>query len=98
MGNFAGALVSGGLGGTSSFGQFDGADLVAALGNNDDNNNDHEEIEEEEGAPPLIQPMSTSASQRLVAGQAVTDLSSAVKELVDNAIDAGAGRVTGELY
>ncbi|KAL9180359.1 hypothetical protein ACHAXT_008329 [Thalassiosira profunda] len=32
-GNFAGALVGGGgLGGTSSLGQFDGADLVAALG------------------------------------------------------------------
>ena len=30
--NFAGALVSGGLGSTSAFGQFDGADLVAALG------------------------------------------------------------------
>lgn len=44
----------------------------------------------------LIQPIPPQAIQRIVAGQAITDLSSAVKELVDNAIDAGAQRVTSE--
>ncbi len=46
--------------------------------------------------PQLIQPIPSQAIQRIVAGQAITDLSSAVKELVDNAIDAGAHRVTSE--
>ena len=44
----------------------------------------------------LIQPIPPQAIQRIVAGQAITDMSSAVKELVDNAIDAGAHRVTSE--
>lgn len=46
--------------------------------------------------PHLIQPIPPQAIQRIVAGQAITDLSSAVKELVDNAIDAGARRVMSE--
>ena len=44
----------------------------------------------------LIRPIPTAAIGRIVAGQAITDLASAVKELLDNAIDAGAKRVTGE--
>mmetsp|Transcript_36023 Transcript_36023/g.43396 ORF Transcript_36023/g.43396 Transcript_36023/m.43396 type:complete len:1051 (-) Transcript_36023:88-3240(-) len=40
--------------------------------------------------PSLIIPISDKTIQRIVAGQAISDLSSAVKELVDNAIDAGA--------
>lgn len=52
--------------------------------------------EEQEESPLLIQPIPSQAIQRIVAGQAITDLSSAVKELVDNAIDAGAQRVTSE--
>ena len=46
--------------------------------------------------PRLIRPIPTAAIGRIVAGQAITDLASAVKELLDNAIDAGAKRVTGE--
>lgn len=51
---------------------------------------------EKEEAPPIIQPIDPQAIQRIVAGQAVTDLTSAVKELVDNAIDAGSKRIVGE--
>lgn len=36
--NFAAALSSGGLGGTTSFGQFDGADLLSALGGSSSHN------------------------------------------------------------
>lgn len=43
-----------------------------------------------------IQPIPQQSIHRLVAGQAVCDLTSAVKELVENAIDAGATRVCGE--
>ena len=43
-----------------------------------------------------ILPIPQPSIQRLVAGQAITDLTSAVKELVDNSVDAGAGRVVGE--
>ena len=66
-----------------------------------------EEEEEDEGGEegaggeespliPLIRPIPEGSVGRIVAGQAVTDLGSAVKELLDNAIDAGARRVWGE--
>ncbi|KAL7506782.1 hypothetical protein ACHAXN_004013 [Cyclotella atomus] len=45
-----------------------------------------------------IQPIPKQSIHRLVAGQAVSDLTSAVKELVENAIDAGATRVCVKLY
>jgi hypothetical protein len=48
------------------------------------------------GPPSSIVSIPTSAVHRLVAGQAVTDLASAVKELVDNAIDAGATSINSE--
>lgn len=44
----------------------------------------------------LIAPMDTGSIQRIVAGQAVTDLASAVKELVDNSLDAGAKTINSE--
>lgn len=41
-----------------------------------------------------IVPMSVQDLGRIVAGQAISDLASAVKELIDNALDAGATSIT----
>jgi len=41
-----------------------------------------------------IQPIHATTIHRMVAGQAITDLTSAVKELVDNALDAGARSIS----
>ncbi len=60
--------------------------------------NTHNNEEDEINETPAIQQIAPSSVQRLVAGQAITDLSSAVKELVDNAIDAGATRIHIKLY
>jgi len=62
------------------------------------NDNTHNNEEDEINETPAIQQIAPSSVQRLVAGQAITDLSSAVKELVDNAIDAGATRIHIKLY
>ena len=60
---------------------------------------DEEDDDEEESPPlPLIRPIPEGSVGRIVAGQAVTDLGSAVKELLDNAIDAGARRVCGKSH
>jgi hypothetical protein len=49
--------------------------------------------EETNAAASVIRVMDTCTIHRMVAGQAVADLASAVKELVDNALDAGATRI-----
>jgi hypothetical protein len=48
------------------------------------------------GDAGVIRPMEADSVRRIVAGQAVTDLASAVKELVDNALDAGSKSINGE--
>mmetsp|Transcript_22090 Transcript_22090/g.33512 ORF Transcript_22090/g.33512 Transcript_22090/m.33512 type:complete len:1094 (-) Transcript_22090:91-3372(-) len=45
-----------------------------------------------------IIPMEASSVKRIVAGQAITDLASAVKELIDNALDAGAKTINIRLF
>ncbi len=47
---------------------------------------------------PVIRPISPTQVSRIVSGQAITDLPSAIKELLDNSIDANASRVTIKLY
>ena len=44
----------------------------------------------------LIVPIQQHDVQRIVAGQVILDLSSAVKELVDNSLDAGAKSITSK--
>jgi DNA mismatch repair protein PMS2 len=44
-----------------------------------------------------IRPIEAESVRRIVAGQAVTDLASAVKELVDNALDAGSKSINSKL-
>ena len=62
-------------------------------------NRHHQQEEEDEDAPPsIIQQIAPTTIRRIVAGQAVTDLSSAVKELVDNSIDANATRINIKLH
>lgn len=46
----------------------------------------------------VIQPMPAESVQRIVAGQAISDLASCVKELVDNALDAGSKSVNSTYF
>jgi hypothetical protein len=43
-----------------------------------------------------IRPIEAESVRRIVAGQAVTDLASAVKELVDNSLDAGSKSINSK--
>ena len=45
----------------------------------------------------IIRPIEKESVQRIVAGQAVSDLASAVKELVDNALDAGSTSINSKI-
>lgn len=45
------------------------------------------------GASPAIKPIGKSVVHRICSGQVIFDLSSAVKELVENSLDAGASTV-----
>ena len=47
-------------------------------------------------SPAVIIPIDSASVQRIVAGQAITDLASAVKELVDNALDAGSKTINSK--
>lgn len=42
------------------------------------------------GAGGLIKPIDASSVHRICSGQVILDLATAVKELVENALDAGA--------
>jgi len=44
-----------------------------------------------------IRPIEAEAVRRIVAGQAVTDLASCVKELLDNSLDAGSKSINSKL-
>ncbi len=55
---------------------------------------DDDSIDVDEGA--VIVPIAQNEVQRIVAGQAISDLGSAVKELIDNSLDAGANRINSK--
>ena len=46
----------------------------------------------------IIRPIQEESVRRIVAGQAVSDLASAVKELVDNALDAGSKSINSRSF
>ena len=47
---------------------------------------------------PQIKQIDESSIRQIVAGQAIFDLSSAIKELIENSLDAGAKNITVRLY
>ena len=54
--------------------------------------------EMDDEAAGVIRPIEQESVRRIVAGQAVTDLASAVKELVDNSLDAGSKSINSTLF
>jgi len=62
-------------------------------------NNDAEALppQQQQQQHPSIQPMPAESVRRIVAGQAVFDLASCTKELLDNALDAGSKSINSEL-
>lgn len=50
------------------------------------------------GGGSIIQPIEEESVRRIVAGQAVSDLASAVKELVDNSLDAGSKSINSMFF
>ena len=59
----------------------------------DDSDSDSDSEDDDELLDPadgIIVPIAEDTVERIVAGQAVSDLASAVKELIDNSLDAGA--------
>eukprot|EP00538_Stauroneis_constricta_P012706 CAMPEP_0119572938 /NCGR_PEP_ID=MMETSP1352-20130426/44872_1 /TAXON_ID=265584 /ORGANISM="Stauroneis constricta, Strain CCMP1120" /LENGTH=1181 /DNA_ID=CAMNT_0007622625 /DNA_START=673 /DNA_END=4218 /DNA_ORIENTATION=+ len=64
-------------------------------------NDDHDDADDDEhncDNNSNIRPLAQSTVQRIVAEQAITDLSGIVKELVDNAIDAGSKCINVRLF
>jgi hypothetical protein len=56
--------------------------------------------DDDQSPPPgptrnAIQQLPVDSVRRIVAGQAILDLSSCVKELIDNALDAGSTNING---
>ena len=63
---------------------------------NDRTNMAEHSDDEDDHDSGVIRPIEEESVQRIVAGQAVTDLASAAKELVDNALDAGSTSINSK--
>ena len=57
---------------------------------------DSEESSVNDCGIPSILPIQQQDVHRIVSGQVISDMASAVKELVDNALDAGATSINSE--
>ena len=57
---------------------------------------DSDDSSTEGGGVGSILPIQQEDVRRIVSGQVISDMSSAVKELVDNALDAGATSINSE--
>jgi len=68
-------------------------------GHEDDHEEDDHEDDDDDVDDPTdgaIRPIGEETRHRIISGQAVTDLASAVKELVENALDAGSGSINSK--